>query len=72
MSPTTSSEQTVHNLLVPPLAPIDDVLQRTRVEGMDLLPSNIDLSAAEIQLVSEVGREQALRRALHPVVDRYD
>ncbi len=65
-------EQTVHNLLVPPLAPIDDVLQRTRVEGMDLLPSNIDLSAAEIQLVSEVGREQALRRALHPVVDRYD
>ena len=26
-------EQTVHNLLVPPLAPIDDVLQRTRVEG---------------------------------------
>lgn len=65
-------EQTVHNLLVPPLAPIDDVLQRTRVEGMDLLPSNIDLSAAEIQLVTEVGREQALSRALHPVVDRYD
>ncbi len=36
------------------------------------MPSNIDLSAAEIQLVSEVGREQALARALHPVVDRYD
>jgi len=65
-------EQTVHNLLVAPLASIDDVLQRTRVEGMDLLPSNIDLSAAEIQLVNEVGREQTLGRALHPVVDRYD
>ncbi|WP_161927676.1 ParA family protein [Gordonia crocea] len=65
-------EQTVHNLLVPPIASIDDVLQRTRVEGMDLLPSNIDLSAAEIQLVNEVGREQTLGRALHPVVDRYD
>ncbi|MFT4199345.1 MAG: ParA family protein [Gordonia sp. (in: high G+C Gram-positive bacteria)] len=65
-------EETVHNLLVPPLASIDDVLQRTRVEGMDLLPSNIDLSAAEIQLVNEVGREQTLGRALHPVVDRYD
>ncbi len=45
---------------------------RTRVEGLDLLPSNIDLSAAEIQLVTEVGREQTLGRVLHPVLDRYD
>ena len=30
--------------------------------GMDLLPSNIDLSAAEVQLVTEVAREQALAR----------
>ncbi|MEZ5154413.1 ParA family protein [Rhodococcus zopfii] len=63
---------TVHNLLVEPRVGIDDVLMRTRVEGLDLLPSNIDLSAAEIQLVSEVGREQALGRALYPVLDRYD
>jgi chromosome partitioning protein len=39
---------------------------------LDLIPSNIDLSAAEIQLVNEVGREQTLARALHPVLDRYD
>ncbi len=45
---------------------------RTRVDGLDLLPSNIDLSAAEIQLVTEVGREQTLGRVLHPVLDRYD
>ena len=44
----------------------------TSVEGMDLLPSNIDLSAAEVQLVNEVGREQVLGRALKPVLDRYD
>ncbi|WP_085949543.1 ParA family protein [Gordonia effusa] len=65
-------EETVHNLLVPPHAATDDVLMRTRIEGLDLLPSNIDLSAAEIQLVNEVGREQTLARALHPIVDRYD
>ncbi|MGB3304080.1 ParA family protein [Gordonia sp. (in: high G+C Gram-positive bacteria)] len=65
-------DKTVHNLLVPPYASTDDVLMRTRVDGLDLLPSNIDLSAAEIQLVTEVGREQALARALHPVADRYD
>ena len=65
-------EQTVHNLLVEPRVSIDDVLLHTRVPHMDLVPSNIDLSAAEIQLVNEVGREQTLARALHPVLDRYD
>ncbi|WP_084483178.1 ParA family protein [Nocardia amikacinitolerans] len=63
---------TVHNLLVGSRTSIDDVLMRTKVENMDLLPSNIDLSAAEIQLVNEVGREQTLGRALEPVRDRYD
>jgi len=63
---------TVHNLLVEPRVGIDDVLIHTRVDGLDLVPSNIDLSAAEIQLVNEVGREQSLARALHPVLDRYD
>ena len=65
-------EQTIHNLLVEPRASIEEVLLHTRVPHMDLVPSNIDLSAAEIQLVNEVGREQTLARALHPVLDRYD
>ncbi len=65
-------ELTVHNVLVPPQVSVDDVLMSTRVDGLDLLPSNIDLSAAEIQLVNEVGREHTLARALHPVLDRYD
>ena len=63
---------TVHNLMVEPRVGIDDVLIHTRVEGLDLVPSNIDLSAAEIQLVNEVGREQTLGRALRPVLDSYD
>ena len=63
---------TVHNLLVEPRVPTDDVLIPTRVKDLDLIPSNIDLSAAEIQLVNEVGREHTLGRALHPVLDRYD
>ncbi|MEB3034575.1 ParA family protein [[Mycobacterium] nativiensis] len=63
---------TVHNLLIEPRASIDDVLMQTKVENLDLVPSNIDLSAAEIQLVNEVGREHSLARALRPVLDRYD
>ena len=65
-------EKTIYNVLVEPRVSIDDVLMSTRVKHMDLVPSNIDLSAAEIQLVNEVGREQTLGRALHPVLDRYD
>jgi len=63
---------TVHNLLVEPRVPIGDVLIHTSVENLDLVPSNIDLSAAEIQLVNEVGREQTLGRALRPVLADYD
>ncbi|MEU6565100.1 ParA family protein [Nocardia nova] len=63
---------TVHNLLVGGRANAQDVLMSTKVDGMDLLPSNIDLSAAEIQLVNEVGREQTLGRAIAPLRDRYD
>ena len=65
-------EHTIHDLLVEPRVSIDDVLISTRVKNLDLVPSNIDLSAAEIQLVNEVGREQSLARALYPVLDRYD
>jgi chromosome partitioning protein len=49
-----------------------DVLFKTNVDGMDLLPSNIDLSGAEVQLVHEVGREFVLGRVLAPVIPDYD
>jgi chromosome partitioning protein len=49
-----------------------EVLLETPVPDLDLLPSNIDLSAAEIQLVNEVAREQALARALEPLLPDYD
>ena len=65
-------DKTIYNVLVEPRISIDDALLHTRVKNMDLVPSNIDLSAAEIQLVNEVGREQTLARALYPVLDRYD
>ncbi len=62
----------VYDLLVRKGVDIDDVIQPTGSDGLDLLPSNIDLSAAEMQLVSEVAREQSLARVLAPVRDRYD
>jgi chromosome partitioning protein len=65
-------EHSVYNLIMEQRVGADEVIQPTSVPGMDLLPSNIDLSAAEVQLVTEVGREQALGRALRPLLPQYD
>jgi len=62
----------IYNLLTQNDCHIGDVIVSTRVPGLDLVPSNIDLSAAEVQLVSEVGREYALQRVLAPIIDDYD
>ena len=62
----------IYNLLTQSDCHIGDVIVNTRVPGLDLVPSNIDLSAAEVQLVSEVGREYALQRVLAPIIEDYD
>ena len=42
------------------------------IHRMDMTPSNIDLSAAEMQLVSAIMRELRLKKALDPILDDYD
>jgi chromosome partitioning protein len=63
---------TIYNLLMERDLAYSDVVLKTNVDGMDLLPANIDLSVAELQLVQEVGREHALSRALAPAIPAYD
>src|SRR6202011_2765752 len=65
-------DNTVYNLLMERDVTAHDVLYKTGVDGMDLLPSNIDLSGAEVQLGHEVGREYVLGGVLEPVLPDYD
>jgi chromosome partitioning protein len=65
-------DSTVYNLLMERDVKARDVIFPTGIENLDLLPSNIDLSGAEVQLVSEVGREFVLGRALKSIVPEYD
>jgi chromosome partitioning protein len=65
-------DRTAYNLLMDDKVSVEDVVLKTSIPGMDLLPSNIDLSAAEVQLVGEVAREQTLARVLGPAVGEYD
>jgi chromosome partitioning protein len=62
----------IYNLLMGSDVQVDAVIHKTDIAGLDLLPSNIDLSAAEVQLVNEVAREQTLARVIAPIIPEYD
>ncbi len=65
-------DTTIYHLMLGNDIPMDEVVVPTGVEGMDLIPSNIDFAGAEMQLINEVAREQVLARALEPFVAEYD
>jgi len=65
-------DATIYNLLMERSVKFSDVVRSTAVEGLDVLPANIDLSAAEVQLVGEVARESILARVLRQAEDDYD
>jgi chromosome partitioning protein len=65
-------ERTVYNLLVSPDVSVSDVVLENAVAGLHYLPSNIELSGAETQLLHEIGREGILKEKLQPVQRRYD
>ena len=65
-------EDTVYTALFNPRMDVHDVIHHTDFENLDIMPANIDLSAAEVQLVTEVGREQVLAGVLRQVKDEYD
>jgi chromosome partitioning protein len=65
-------DMSIYNVLLQEDIGAEDVLIKTNVAGLHLLPANIDLSAAEIQLVTEVAREMALARVLRGVRKDYD
>ena len=51
---------------------VAQAVKATETKGLELLPSNIGLARAEMELVTQVGREYLLREALEPVQDHYD
>jgi chromosome partitioning protein len=67
-----SLELSIYNALLDRNCRVEDVVTDTKVENLDLLPSNIDLAAAELMLVQEVAREQTLMRVLAPLRPQYD
>ena len=68
-----ASGRTVYDVLMDSKAvPAASIVHPTSIKGLDVLPANIQLSAAELRLAGEVAREYALDRALETVRGEYD
>ena len=65
-------ETSVYNVLTDHRVTVHDVRLRSDSMKVDFLPANIELSGAELQLVTEFGRESVLSEKLEPVLDEYD
>ena len=53
-------------------ADINAALCHTEIEGLDLVPARIELSAAEVELIQELSRETKLKRAVAELKENYD
>ena len=52
--------------------PAQDIIIKTKMKNVDLLPSNIDLSRAEIELINMIDRERVIKSILEPFKGFYD
>jgi len=65
------AEKTVYDLIIGE-ADINEVIQKNVMDNLDVIPTNIDLSAAEIELIGIDDKEYIVRNAVHKVKDNYD
>ena len=67
----SSLEQSIYSVLIDDEKALENIMP-TEVENLDLLPSNIDLAGAEVELVYKKNRERVLKNALEEIRSRYD
>lgn len=67
----TEIEYSIYDLLLEDVD-FSDVIISVEESNLDIIPANIDLAGAEIELVSQISRESRLDKALHADTDFYD
>ena len=64
-------EKNIYDLMIGD-AEVNDVLQKEAIENLDVIPTSIDLSAAEIELIGVEDKEFIIRNAIQSIRDNYD
>ncbi|MBR0373467.1 MAG: ParA family protein [Mogibacterium sp.] len=67
-----SLDATLYDVLINENFDVREAIVHTKTANLDLLPASVDLAGAEIELVSEDGRERRLKRAVDAVLSDYD
>ena len=67
----SSLSKTLYDVLMDDAVQAEDAVISTRA-GFDLLPSNIDLAGAEVELKQQMAAEQVLKSRLEPLEENYD
>lgn len=66
-----SKPKTIYDVIVDDNT-IDEVILHTKFENLDIIPSDVDLAGAEIELVQVNNREKIVRNILRKISDKYD
>lgn len=66
-----SIDKTIYDMIIGE-NDIEEVIDRGTIENLDILPSNVDLSAVEIELIDVDNKEFVVKDAIQKVKDNYD
>ena len=64
---TTNPRVSTRKLLMEDAVTVGEVVEKTDIDGLDLVPSDISLSVAEVQLANDINMQFKLRRKLRPL-----
>ncbi len=64
--------QSIYEVIVGKTPPVDVICTPEEIPHLDLLPANINLVGAEIELISVINREQLLKHTLEGMSEKYD
>lgn len=65
------AEKSIYNVLVDDM-PLSEVIIKTPIDNLFLAPADLNLTGAQIELVSMIGREHKLRKSIEEIRDEYD
>ena len=68
---TQGNKNNIYDLLINK-TDVEMIVKPTRLKGLNLIPSGIELAGAEVELVSALSRENILKRGLEKIANQYD
>ena len=65
-------QRSIYDALASPDIPLAEIVIATKIVGLEVVPSNINLAVADLQFSGRVGRERMLKKKLDPLKAGYD